>query len=115
MLSLVTYSKCLFIGFKKWFLIKKTLYKHVDILLPLAINGIADGAVRRWKECKELLEYLILIKSIFHPRVNSFNMLGKALNVYLRILNTSVFRYLICGKLAEILSVYKEPFFVISF
>jgi hypothetical protein len=41
-------------------------------------------------------------------------MLSKALNVYLRILNTSVFRYLIYGKLAEILSVYGESLFIIS-
>jgi hypothetical protein len=90
------------------------LYEHVDVLLPLAINGIADGAVRRWKECKELLEHLILIKSIFYPRINSFNMSDEALNVYPRILNASVFRHLICGKLAEILSVYGGPLFVIS-
>jgi hypothetical protein len=114
MLSLVAYSKYFFIGFKKWFLIEKALYEHVDVLLPLAINGIADSAVRRWKGCKELLKYLILIKSIFHLRVNSFNMPDKALNIYLRILNASVFRYLICGKLAEILSAYGESFFVIS-
>jgi hypothetical protein len=114
-LSLITYSKYFFIGFKKWFLVEKTLYKHVNILLSLAINGIADDAVRKWKKYKKLLKYLILIKSIFHPKVNSFNMSGKALNIYLRILNTSVFRHLIYDKLTKILSTYGEPLFVISF
>jgi hypothetical protein len=112
---LITYSKYFFIDFKKWFLVEKTLYKHVNILLSLAINGIVNDAVRRWKEYKELLKYLILIKSIFHPRVNSFNMPGKALNIYLRILNTSVFKHLIYDKLTKILSVYEGPFFVIFF
>jgi hypothetical protein len=41
-------------------------------------------------------------------------MPDKALNVYLRILNASVFRHLICSKLAEILSAYGGPLFVIS-
>jgi hypothetical protein len=113
-LSLIAYSKCLLIGLKKWFLVEKALYEHVDVLLPLAINGIADGAVRRWKGCKELLEHLILVESIFHPRVNSFDMPGEALNVCPRILNASVFRHLICGKLAEILSAYGGPLFIIS-
>jgi hypothetical protein len=41
-------------------------------------------------------------------------MSSKALNIYLRILNTSVFKHLIYSKLAEILSVYGEPLFIIS-
>jgi hypothetical protein len=90
-LSLIAYSKCLLIGLKKWFLVEKALYEHVDVLLPLAINGIADDAVRRWKGCKELLEHLILVESIFHPRVNSFDMSNEALHLGLGVLDGSVF------------------------
>jgi hypothetical protein len=46
-LELATYSECLLIGLKEWSLFEEALYKHVDILLPLAIDGIADDAVRR--------------------------------------------------------------------
>jgi hypothetical protein len=42
-------------------------------------------------------------------------MFNKALNIYLRILNTSGFKYLIYNKLAEISLIYKKSFFVISF
>jgi hypothetical protein len=105
-LELAAYSECLLIGLKEWFLLKETLYKYVDILLPLAINCVADSVVRRWKGRKELLEHLILVKGIFYLRVNGFNMPSKALNVCSRVLNITVFRYSVYDELMEILAAY---------
>jgi hypothetical protein len=113
-LELAAYSECLLIGLKKWFLFEEALYKHVDVLFSLAINDIADGIIRRWKGYKKLLKYLILVKSIFYPRVNGFNVSSEALNVCLRILNAFIFKYLIYGELAEILSAYERFFLFIS-
>jgi hypothetical protein len=41
-------------------------------------------------------------------------MLSKALNVYLRILNITVFRYSVYNELIEILAAYGWPFLTVS-
>jgi hypothetical protein len=112
-LELAACSEYLLIGLK-WFLFKEALYNHVDILLPLAINYIADDAVRRWKRRKKLLKYLILVKSIFHFRVNNLDMPSKALNVCLRILDIAVFRHSVYNELMEILTAYGWSFLAVS-
>jgi hypothetical protein len=113
-LELASYNECLLIGLKKWFLLEEALHKHVDVLLFLAINYVADGAVRRWKRRKKLLEHLILVESIFHLRINGLNMPSKALNIYPRILNIAVFRYSVYDELIEILAAYGWPFLTVS-
>jgi hypothetical protein len=113
-LKLAAYSECSLVSLKKGFFLEEALHEYINVFLTLAVNGISDGIVRRWKGSKELLKHLTLVESIFHPRVNSFDMPGEALNVCPRILNASVFRHLICGKLAEILSAYGGPLFIIS-
>jgi hypothetical protein len=92
-LKLAAYSECFFISFKKGFLLKKALYKYINIFLTLAVNGISDDIVRRWKESKELLKHLTLVKNIFHLRINSFDISNKALHLGLSVLDGSVFRY----------------------
>jgi hypothetical protein len=92
-LKLAAYSECSFISFKKGFLLEETLHEYINVFLTLAVNGISDGIVRRWKGSKKLLKYLTLIKSIFHSRVNSFNMSSKALHLDLGVLDSSVFGY----------------------
>jgi hypothetical protein len=111
---LASCNECLFIGFKKWFFLEEALHKHVDVLLSLAINYVADGAIRKWKRRKKLLKHLILVKSIFYPKVNGLNMPSKALNVCPRILDITVFRHSVYNELMEILAVYGWLFLTVS-
>jgi hypothetical protein len=92
-LKLAAYSECSLVSLKKGFFLEEALHEYINVFLTLAVNGISDGIVRRWKGSKELLKHLTLIKSIFHPRVNSFNMFSEALHLGLGVLNGSVFRY----------------------
>jgi hypothetical protein len=97
-LKLAAYSEYSLVSLKKGFLLKEALYKYINIFLTLAVNGISDGIVRKWKGSKELLKYLILVKSIFHLRVNSFNMSSEALHLGLGVLNGSVFRHAVVNQ-----------------
>jgi hypothetical protein len=92
-LKLAAYSECSFVSLKKGFLLKKALHEYINVFLTLAVNGISDGIVRRWKGSKELLKYLTLVKSIFHPRVNSFDMSSEALHLGPDVLDGSVLGY----------------------
>jgi hypothetical protein len=60
------------------------------------------------------LEHLILVKGIFHLRVNGLDMPSKALNVCPRVLNVAVFRYSVYDELIKILAAYGWPFLIIS-
>jgi hypothetical protein len=92
-LKLAAYSECFLVSLKKGFFLEEALYKYINVFLTLAVNGISDGIVRRWKGSEELLKHLILVKSIFHPRVNSFNMSNEALHLGLGVLDGSVLRH----------------------
>jgi hypothetical protein len=92
-LKLAAYSECSLVSLKKGFLLEETLYEYINIFLTLAVNGISDGIVRRWKGSKELLKHLTLVKSIFHPRINNFNMSSETLHLGLGVLDGSVLGY----------------------
>ena len=89
-LKLAAYSECSLVSLKKGFLLEEALHEYINVFLTLAVNGISDGIVRRWKGSKELLKHLTLVESIFHPRVNSFDMSSEALHLGPGVLDGSV-------------------------
>jgi hypothetical protein len=95
---LTAYSEYSLVSLKKEFLLKEALYKYINVFLTLAVNGISDGIVRRWKGSKKLLKHLILVKNIFHLRVNSFDMSSEALHLGLGVLDGSVLRYAVVNQ-----------------
>jgi hypothetical protein len=97
-LKLAAYSEYFLVSLKKGFLLEEALHEYINIFLTLAVNGISDGIIRRWKGSKELLKHLILIKSIFHLRVNSFDISSEALHLGLGVLDGSVLRYAVVNQ-----------------